>query len=150
MPRVVGRRASACSPYTSPMEPLTCHRAGMSDEALGPAEIPLPVTRARFLGRTQQGEVRPKFSLVLDACRHTLRAFEVTKVVTTNKRPDNMGWPGAYWTASLLPRQNPSLRVLPVEFPTTRHKVAIITLKNRSPSRATELSSTACVPSRGR
>jgi DNA-binding transcriptional LysR family regulator len=39
----------------------------------------------------------------------------------------------------LLPRQNPSLRVLPVEFPTTRHKVAIITLKNRSLSRATEL-----------
>ena len=39
----------------------------------------------------------------------------------------------------LLPRQNPSIRVLPVEFPTTRHKVAIITLKNRTLSRATEL-----------
>jgi DNA-binding transcriptional LysR family regulator len=42
-----------------------------------------------------------------------------------------------YWV--LLPRRNPSLRVLPVEFPNTRLKVAIITLKNRSLSRATEL-----------
>jgi DNA-binding transcriptional LysR family regulator len=41
-----------------------------------------------------------------------------------------------YWV--LLPRRNPSLRVLPVEFPHTRLKVAIITLKNRSLSRATE------------
>jgi hypothetical protein len=39
----------------------------------------------------------------------------------------------------LLPRKHPSLRVLPVEFPNTRLKVAIITLKNRSLSRATEL-----------
>jgi len=31
------------------------------------------------------------------------------------------------------------LRVLPIEFPNTRLKVAIITLKNRSLSRATEL-----------
>src|SRR5262245_1498420 len=42
-----------------------------------------------------------------------------------------------YWV--LLPRSNPSLRVLPVEFPHTRLKVAIITLKNRSLSRATQL-----------
>src|SRR5215510_5283281 len=35
-----------------------------------------------------------------------------------------------YWM--LLPRRHPSLRVLPVEFPHTRLKVAIITLKNRS------------------
>jgi DNA-binding transcriptional LysR family regulator len=42
-----------------------------------------------------------------------------------------------YWM--LLPRRHPSLRVLPVEFPNTRLKVAIITLKNRSLSRATEL-----------
>jgi DNA-binding transcriptional LysR family regulator len=42
-----------------------------------------------------------------------------------------------YWV--LLPRRHPSLRVLPVEFPNTRLKVAIITLKNRSLSRATEL-----------
>ena len=42
-----------------------------------------------------------------------------------------------YWV--LLPRRPPSLRVLPVEFPNTRLKVAIITLKNRSLSRATEL-----------
>jgi DNA-binding transcriptional LysR family regulator len=42
-----------------------------------------------------------------------------------------------YWV--LLPRKHPSLRVLPVEFPHTRLKVAIITLKNRSLSRATEL-----------
>ena len=42
-----------------------------------------------------------------------------------------------YWV--LLPRRNPMLRVLPVEFPNTRLKVAIITLKNRSLSRATEL-----------
>jgi DNA-binding transcriptional LysR family regulator len=41
-----------------------------------------------------------------------------------------------YWV--LLPRRNPSLRVLPVEFPHSRLKVAIITLKNRSLSRATE------------
>jgi DNA-binding transcriptional LysR family regulator len=42
-----------------------------------------------------------------------------------------------YWV--LLPRRHPTLRVLPVEFPNTRLKVAIITLKNRSLSRATEL-----------
>jgi DNA-binding transcriptional LysR family regulator len=42
-----------------------------------------------------------------------------------------------YWV--LLPRRNPSLRVLPVEFPHTRLDVGIITLKNRSLSRATEL-----------
>ena len=42
-----------------------------------------------------------------------------------------------YWV--LLPRRHPSLRVLPVEFPHTRLDVAIITLKNRSLSRATEL-----------
>jgi DNA-binding transcriptional LysR family regulator len=42
-----------------------------------------------------------------------------------------------YWF--LLPRRHPSFRVLPVEFPNTRLKVAIITLKNRSLSRATEL-----------
>jgi DNA-binding transcriptional LysR family regulator len=42
-----------------------------------------------------------------------------------------------YWY--LLPRKNPSLRVLPVEFPNTRLDVAIVTLKNRSLSRATEL-----------
>jgi DNA-binding transcriptional LysR family regulator len=42
-----------------------------------------------------------------------------------------------YWV--MLPRRNPSLRVLPVEFPNTRLGVAIITLKSRSLSRATEL-----------
>jgi DNA-binding transcriptional LysR family regulator len=42
-----------------------------------------------------------------------------------------------YWV--LLPRKHPSLRILPVEFPNTRLKVAIITVKNRSLSRATEL-----------
>lgn len=35
--------------------------------------------------------------------------------------------------------KHPSLRILPVEFPNTRHKVAIITLKNRSLSRTMEL-----------
>src|SRR4051794_612799 len=42
-----------------------------------------------------------------------------------------------YWV--LLPRRNPRLRVLPVAFPNTRLDVAIITLKSRSLSRATEL-----------
>ena len=42
-----------------------------------------------------------------------------------------------YWV--LLPRRNPTLRVLPVEFPNTRLAVAIITLKSRSLNRATEL-----------
>jgi len=42
-----------------------------------------------------------------------------------------------FWV--LLPRPNPSLKVLPVAFPHTRHKVAIITLKNRSLSSATRL-----------
>jgi DNA-binding transcriptional LysR family regulator len=42
-----------------------------------------------------------------------------------------------YWV--LLPRRKPSLKILPVEFPNTRLGVAIITLKNRSLSRATEL-----------
>jgi DNA-binding transcriptional LysR family regulator len=42
-----------------------------------------------------------------------------------------------YWV--LLPRRNPALKILPVAFPGTRLKVAIITVKNRSLSRATEL-----------
>jgi DNA-binding transcriptional LysR family regulator len=42
-----------------------------------------------------------------------------------------------YWV--MLPRRHPSLRILPVEFPNTRLDVAIITLKNRSLSRATAL-----------
>jgi len=42
-----------------------------------------------------------------------------------------------YWV--LLPRRHPSLRILPVDFPNTRLKVAIITLKNRSLSQATQL-----------
>jgi DNA-binding transcriptional LysR family regulator len=42
-----------------------------------------------------------------------------------------------YWV--LLPRRNPALKILPVDFPNTRLDVAIITLKNRSLSRATEL-----------
>jgi DNA-binding transcriptional LysR family regulator len=41
-----------------------------------------------------------------------------------------------YWM--LLPRKHPSLKVLPVAFPHTRLKVAIITVKNRSLSHATE------------
>jgi DNA-binding transcriptional LysR family regulator len=35
--------------------------------------------------------------------------------------------------------KHPSLKLLPVEFPSTRHKVAIITVKNRSLNRAAEL-----------
>jgi DNA-binding transcriptional LysR family regulator len=42
-----------------------------------------------------------------------------------------------YWV--LLPRRNPSLKILPVDFPNTRLDVAIITLKNRSLSHAAEL-----------
>jgi DNA-binding transcriptional LysR family regulator len=42
-----------------------------------------------------------------------------------------------FWTQ--LPRRQPSLRVLPVELPYTRHEVAIITLKNRSLSPATDI-----------
>jgi DNA-binding transcriptional LysR family regulator len=42
-----------------------------------------------------------------------------------------------YWV--LLPRKNPALRILPIDFPNTRLDVAIMTLKNRSLSRATEL-----------
>jgi DNA-binding transcriptional LysR family regulator len=42
-----------------------------------------------------------------------------------------------YWV--LLPRRNASLKILPVEFPGSRLKVAIITQKNRSLSRAAEL-----------
>jgi DNA-binding transcriptional LysR family regulator len=42
-----------------------------------------------------------------------------------------------YWV--LLPRERASLKILPVEFPNTRLQVAIITLRNRSLSRATEL-----------
>jgi len=38
----------------------------------------------------------------------------------------------------LVQRPNPSIKVLPVAFPHTRHKVAIITLKNRSLSSATQ------------
>src|ERR1700722_5607098 len=42
-----------------------------------------------------------------------------------------------YWV--LLPRKNAALKILPVDFPNTRLDVAVITLKNRSLSRATEL-----------
>jgi DNA-binding transcriptional LysR family regulator len=42
-----------------------------------------------------------------------------------------------YWV--LLPRRNPALKILPVDFPNTRLDVAIITLKNRSLSHAAEL-----------
>ena len=41
-----------------------------------------------------------------------------------------------FW--ALLQRPNPSIKVLPVAFPHTKHKVAIITLKNRSLSSATQ------------
>lgn len=41
-----------------------------------------------------------------------------------------------FW--ALLQRPNPSIKILPVVFPHTRHKVAIITLKNRSLSSATQ------------
>jgi DNA-binding transcriptional LysR family regulator len=41
-----------------------------------------------------------------------------------------------FW--ALLQRPNPAIKVLPVAFPHTRHKVAIITLKNRSLSSATQ------------
>jgi len=41
-----------------------------------------------------------------------------------------------FWV--LLQRPNPSFKVLPVAFPHTQHKVAIITLKNRSLSSATQ------------
>jgi DNA-binding transcriptional LysR family regulator len=43
----------------------------------------------------------------------------------------------AFWMRQ--PHKHSSLRVLPVEFPHTRHDVALITLKNRSLNRATEL-----------
>jgi DNA-binding transcriptional LysR family regulator len=42
-----------------------------------------------------------------------------------------------FWV--LLPHPHRSLRILPVDFPNTRLDVAIVTLKNRSLSRATEL-----------
>ena len=38
-----------------------------------------------------------------------------------------------------LPRRHPSLRILPVEFPGARHPFAIVTLKNRSLSPATQV-----------
>jgi DNA-binding transcriptional LysR family regulator len=41
-----------------------------------------------------------------------------------------------FW--ALLQRPNPAIKVLPVDFPGTQHKVAIITLKNRSQSAATQ------------
>ena len=42
-----------------------------------------------------------------------------------------------YWV--LLPHRKSSLKILPVEFPNTRLDVAVITLKNRTLSRATLL-----------
>jgi DNA-binding transcriptional LysR family regulator len=39
----------------------------------------------------------------------------------------------------LLPRRHASLRILPVALPDTRHKVAVVTLKNRSLTPATQL-----------
>lgn len=42
-----------------------------------------------------------------------------------------------FWV--LLPRPNPTLKILPVSFPHTRHQVAIITLKNRSLGPAVQL-----------
>ena len=39
----------------------------------------------------------------------------------------------------LLSRGRPPLKILPIRFPNTQHKVAMFTLKNRSLGRATEL-----------
>ncbi|HZM48370.1 MAG TPA: LysR family transcriptional regulator [Burkholderiales bacterium] len=47
-----------------------------------------------------------------------------------------LGMVPRFWV--LVQRPNPSIKVLPVAFPHTRHKVAIITLKNRSLSSATQ------------
>jgi DNA-binding transcriptional LysR family regulator len=68
----------------------------------------------------------------------------ITVATTSSNLRDDMLTTGRYlsmvpryWV--LLPRRHPSLRVLPVEFPHTRLDVGIVTLKNRSLSRATEL-----------
>jgi DNA-binding transcriptional LysR family regulator len=84
-------------------------------------------------------------SFVLDAFRAAGQAPPRIKVATTssNLRGEMLAT-GRYLTMVprywvLLPRKHPLLRILPVEFPNTRLKVAIITVKNRSLSRATEL-----------
>lgn len=84
-------------------------------------------------------------ALAMDAFRTLgLPPPRITVATTSN----NLRWEllatGRYLTMAprfwvLLPRPDPSLKILPVGFPHTRHKVAIITLKNRSLSPATQL-----------
>jgi DNA-binding transcriptional LysR family regulator len=84
-------------------------------------------------------------SFVMDAFRAAgLAPPRITVATTSSNLRGEMLATGRYLTMVprywvLLPRRHPSLKVLPVEFPNTRLKVAIITLKNRSLSRATEL-----------
>jgi DNA-binding transcriptional LysR family regulator len=79
-----------------------------------------------------------------DALRASGASPRITVATTSSNLRGEMLATGRYLTMVprywvLLPRKHSSLRVLPVEFPNTRLKVAIITLKNRSLSRATEL-----------
>jgi DNA-binding transcriptional LysR family regulator len=83
-------------------------------------------------------------SFAMDALHAAGLAPRITVATTSSNLRGEMLATGRYLTMVprywvLLPRKHPSLRILPVEFPHTRLKVAIITLKNRSLSRATEL-----------
>jgi DNA-binding transcriptional LysR family regulator len=83
-------------------------------------------------------------SFAMDALHAAGLAPRITVATTSSNLRGQMLATGRYLTMVprywvLLPRRHPSLRILPVEFPHTRLKVAIITLKNRSLSRATEL-----------
>jgi DNA-binding transcriptional LysR family regulator len=84
-------------------------------------------------------------SFALDALHAAgLAAPRITVATTSSNLRGEMLATGRYLTMVprywvRLPRRHPSLRILPVEFPNTRLKIAVITLKNRSLSRATEL-----------
>jgi DNA-binding transcriptional LysR family regulator len=84
-------------------------------------------------------------AFAIDALREMSPALPRIMVATTSSdlRGEMLGT-GHYVTMvprywMLLPRRHSSLKILPVDFPNTRLDVGIITVKNRSLSRATEL-----------
>jgi DNA-binding transcriptional LysR family regulator len=84
-------------------------------------------------------------SFAMDAFRALgLAAPRITVATTSHVLHNELLATGRYLAMvprfwALLQRPNPLLKVLPVAFPHTRHKVAIITLKNRSLDSATQL-----------
>jgi len=112
----------------------------------GPFEIRQDFTRPKMEYRFRTpADYWNQFYFAMDALRAAgLAPPRITVATASSNLRGEMLATGRYLTMVprywvLLPRRHPSLRVLPVDFPNTRLKVAIITLKNRSLSQATQL-----------